>query len=308
MQIVVIGGQGFVGSNVMVELQSRGYRPVTLSRKSGCDLRDYLDTKNSLRGLKPDVIINCAAHVGSLHYVTQFAADIVHDNMQMIVNLYRAVSEVCPEVVVINPIANCSYPGEADIYRESAWWDGPVHESVLAYGNTRRLLYVFSRCYHMQYHIKTVNFLVPNCFGPGDSVDPNKTHALNGIIIRMLKAKRAGYGEFEIWGTGKPAREWVYVKDLARMLGDAVNIEGDLLYPVNIAQNKAYSIKETAEMIKELIDYRGEIIFNTNYQDGAPVKVMDDRFFRERFPDFRFTDIREAIKETIAYYRAALDE
>ena len=158
MKIIVLGGYGFVGKSVAEELQDRAYSPTLLSRRTGFDLLDYKNTKNRLQELQPDVIINCAAHVGSLHYVTKFAADVVHDNMQMILNLYRTVSEACPMAKVINPLSNCSYPGEADVQKELEWWDGPVHNSVLSYGNTKRLLYVVSRCYEMQHNIFSINF------------------------------------------------------------------------------------------------------------------------------------------------------
>ncbi len=109
MKIIVFGGYGFVGKSVVEELQSRGYNPIALSRRNGFDLLNYENAKNKLRELQPDVVINCAAHVGSLHYVTQFAANVVHDNMQMILNIYKVVLEVCPVARVINPTANCSY-------------------------------------------------------------------------------------------------------------------------------------------------------------------------------------------------------
>jgi len=159
----------------------------------------------------------------------------------------------------------------------------------------------------MQYNIKTINFFVPNAYGPGDYIDPNKTHALNGMIIRMLQAKKGQLPEFEIWGTGKPTREWIYVKDLARMLADAVDFNESQIHPVNIAQNKAYSIGETAEMIKELTGYEGKLMFNTKYQDGAPIKKLDDKLFRSKYPNFTFTDIYEGIKETINYYKKTLE-
>ena len=307
MKIIVAGGYGFVGRSIMEALQGRGYSPTALSRRNGFDLLNYGSAKSKLDELQPEVIFNCAAHVGSLHYVTQFAADVVHDNMQMILNLYKMVSEVCPTARVINPISNCSYPGDANIHKESEWWNGPVHESVLSYGNTRRLIYVVSKCYQIQHRVSSINFLVPNCYGPGDYTDPNKTHALNGMIIRLLLTKKDGQKEFEIWGTGKPTREWIYVKDLTKMLSNAVDFKGDQVYPVNIAQNKAYSIRETAEMIKQFVGYEGELVFNTKYQDGAPVKVLDDKLFRERYPEFKFTDIQEGIKETIKYYQAQLE-
>ena len=307
MKILIIGGHGFVGKNINELLKDSPHEVISLSRVDGFDLTDYKSTEEHLTKLKPDVIMNCAAHVGSLHYVSEYTADVVDDNTQMILCLYRAVKNVCPQAKVINPISNCSYPGDALVQEESEYWDGAVHQSVWSFANSKRMWVVVSECYERQYNINTVNFLAANSYGPGDYTDPNKTHALNGMIIRMLKAKAANESQFEIWGTGKPTREWLYVKDLASMMVQAIDMKEPQATPINIGQNKAYAIRETAEMIKELAGYEGELTFNTSYQDGAPTKQLDDKLFRSRYPDFAFTDISEGIKETIAYYQKALN-
>lgn len=303
MKILVPGGHGFVGKNVVEVLKKSTHNVFPLSRRDGFDLRDYNSAKNFIGKIKPDAIINCAAHVGSLNYVTMHAAEIVDDNMQIILNLYRAVKEICPRAIIINPISNCSYPGDADIQKEPDYWLGPVHKSVWSFGNSRRIWTVVGDCYLSQYNIKTINFFVPNSYGPGDYKDPDRTHALNGMIIRMLKAQQKNEPEFEIWGSGNPTREWIYVKDLAKILAGAIEEGYNYSGPINIAQNTAYSIKETAEMIKEAIGYKGKLFFNTKYQDGAPIKKMDDKIFRKKYPDFVFTEIKEGIKETSDYYK-----
>lgn len=306
MNILILGGHGFVGKNVVEVLKDSEHILFPLSRQDDLDLTDYNSTKIHFSKIKPDVIINCAAHVGSLHYVTEYAADVVNDNMQIILNIYRAVKDIGPDAKVINPISNCSYPGDANVQVESEWWNGQVHKSVWSFANAKRMWVVVSECYAIQYQIKTINFLIANSYGPGDYTDPNKTHALNGMIIRMIQAKRENQSEFEIWGTGKPEREWIYVKDMAKMLADSVEMNASQIEPINIAQNRAYSIRESAEMIKDLIDYNGTLVFNTSYQDGAPTKKLDDRLFRKIYPDFTFTDIYEGIRETIRYYEQLL--
>jgi len=306
MKILVLGGHGFVGTSVCALLKDTKHKVFSLSRANGLDLTNYTFTLKKLSEIKPEVIINCAAHVGSLHYVTHYAADVVNDNMRIVLNIYQAAKEACPSVMIISPIANCSYPGNANIQVESEWWDGPVHKTVWSYANVRRMQVVTSECYAMQYDLKTVNFIVPNCYGPGDSTDPNKTHALNGMIIRMLKAQKDKSPEFEIWGTGEPMREWLYVKDLAKILANCATTGESEAHLVNIAQNKAYSIKETAEMIKKFLGYTGRLLFNTAYPDGAPMKKLDDTLFRNKFPDFTFMPIDTGIKETIRYYQKIL--
>ncbi len=270
------------------------------------DLLNLEDVRDAFRSQQPDVIYNCAAHVGSLHYVTEFAATVVHDNLQMALNLYRAAQDVCPDAHIINPLSNCSYPGDADVHHEPDWWDGPVHASVLPYGTAKRMIYVVSQCYHQQHGTRTTNLLVSNAYGPGDYLDPNKVHALNGLVIRMLRAHWAGDAEFEIWGTGRPIREWTHVRDVARALVQAMQSSEPRIYPVNVAKHHGHSIRDLASMIADSIGYTGDLVYNTSYQDGAPIKVLDDRQFRAEFPDFEFCPIEDGIRETVAYYETEL--
>lgn len=303
---VVLGGHGFVGRHVVAALEKSGHTVFAASRADGVDLLDYTSTEKYLNATKPDVIFNCAAHVGSLHYVTTFAAQVFHDNVQMGLNLYRAAAQVCPGVTIVNPLSNCSYPGTADVQVESEWLNGPVHDSVLSYGSAKRTLYTIAASYAKQYKIKSINFLAPNTFGPGDAVDPNKTHALNGMIIRMIEAKQKNLPEFEIWGTGKPIREWAYVDDVVAVMVKSIGLEADLLYPVNIGQNKGYTIRESAEFIAAALGYQGKLVFNTKYQDGASVKILDDKKFRSIFPDYIFSDHQKGVAATVEYYQSVL--
>lgn len=303
---LVLGGHGFLGQHLVCNLQAAGLDVCVRSRRDGVDAKDYQTLLEAVKQASPDYVFNMAAHVGSLHHVTQFAADVVHDNATMALNLYRAVQAAAPTAVILNPLSNCSYPGDAVIQTEEEWWDGPVHDSVWSYGNGRKFIYVLARCYARQYGIRSMNFLVPNAFGPGDSTDPNKTHAMNGLIIRMLQAQRNGDKEFLIWGTGAPIREWGYVKDMTSVLTQALQVDEDLLEPVNIAQGRGYSIRESAEIVKSAIGFEGAFVFDTSKQDGAPRKVLADERFRGIFKKFVFTDHAKGVAETVEYYRSVL--
>ena len=121
----------------------------------------------------------------------------------------------------------------------------------------------------------------------------------------MIKAKRAGEKEFVVWGTGSPVREWAYVDDFVNILFEARNID-HLEYPVNVGQQRGYSIKESALLIKEACGFEGDLVFDTKYPDGDPVKILSTELFRNRFPEFKFYDHREGIRETVKFYEERL--
>lgn len=304
MKILILGGHGFVGKNVVEILRHSNHELFPVSRHDGLDLTDYVSTKKHFLEVQPDVIINCAALVGSLNYVTQQAADIVDINMRIILNIYKAAQKIVPEAALINPVANCAFPGNLETYTEDSLWRGKVHQSVLSYGSTRRMMTVMSECYKMQYGLRAIDFLVPNMYGPHDSTDPNKAHALNALISKMVKAKKENKKEIEVWGSGIAIREWLYAKDCAAIFLNAVEKMEAAGFdePLNIGQNFGLSIRELVRIIKDETGFKGEVVWNRSMPDGAPRKAMDDTRFRKIFPEFDFTNFSAGIRETIKYY------
>ena len=306
MKIVLFGASGFAGRNVADMLHSHGTEFVGTSLSAGLDLRDTAATAAFLRAHQPTHIINCAAHVGSLNYVTEKAATVIADNSRMVLGMYEAVAQECPQALVINPIANCAYPATADIFREDEWWNGHLHRSVLSYGTSRRLLWATAECFEMQYGVKSIHLLTPNMYGPYDSTDPNKAHALNALISKFVKAEHTGQAELPIWGTGVAIREWLYAPDFGRMLWEVIQqpTRPGLQAPLNVAQNDGLSVKALVDIIQSKFNYKGQLTWDATKPDGAPKKVMDDTRFRQVFPEFKFTDFEEGIAETVKYYES----
>ena len=304
-RILVLGGTGFHGKEVMRIAKERGYRVFSVALDKGTDLRDIARISKKLQELKPDVIINCAGHEGTLPELAKHGANIIYDNVMMAVNLYQAVSLLKKKPKITNALGNCSYPGDAELQTETQWESGPVHESVIPTAAEKRLVYALAHSYHKQYGIKSVNWLVSNSYGPGGSIDISKLHALNGILVRMIQAQKRGDTKFEIWGTGKPIREWTYVEDVARILADSIDI-GEQIYPINFAHNQGHSINDIATLAARVLAYDVEFVYNTSKPDGAMVKVLDDKQFRSKYPDFKFTPLEIGIQKTIEYYRKIL--
>lgn len=305
-KIVLFGANGFVGKNVAEVLTELGIQFVGASRATGVDLKDSATTIDFLTRNKPAFIINCAAHVGSLNYVTVQAADVIADNARMILGMYESIAKVCPGAVVINPIANCAYPAKADTFIEDQWWDGHLHRSVLSYGSSKRFLWSVGESFQMQHGVKSIYLMVPNMYGPFDSTDPNKAHALNALVSKFVNVEKAEHKRIEIWGTGVAIREWLYAKDFGRIIAEVLRDPDKLglSEPLNIAQNFGLSVKELVHVIQRTFNYSGEIVWDASKPDGAPKKVMDDRKFRKIFPEFAFTNFQEGIGKTVEYYQS----
>lgn len=309
MKVVIIGGFGFVGKNIhaVLSTSSKVDEVSCLSRQNGFDLlKADIDgfQKNIL--LNADFIINCAADVGSLNYVTEKAGEIISINSRLILNLYSIIQELGAKALIINPIANCGFPGKLALYREEDFWSGEIHKSVLAYGATRRLLTVIAECYKMQFGIQSINYYVPNMYGEFDSTDPNKSHALNALIAKVIKARNKNE-DLVVWGTGNPKREWLYARDFGRIIYETMvkyqNGE-DLSETINVGQKTGVSINYLLDIIIPASGFEGLITHDLERQDGAQSKVMDNRIFRKRFPDFQFTDLKEGSINTIKYYES----
>jgi len=307
-KILILGGYGFLGKNLSkILLNNNNYQIFLESKRTGCDILDLAQLKEKIQDISPDIIINAAANVGSIHYVTTYSADVCHDNTLMYINIFKAIKEINPNILLINPISNCSYPGIIDIQYEEKWWDGAIHPSVESYGGPKKIGFILSECYKKQYGIKTINLIIPNAYGPLDYTDENKTHALNGLILRMIRSQRNNDSEFIVWGSGSPIREWVYMEDVAHIIKEIIDHNKyDLPNPLNIGQEYGVSINDSVNTIKEILKFNVNINHDLLKQDGAPIKILGKNKFNHYFPNFKFTSYNEGIENTINYYKNIL--
>lgn len=306
MNVLILGATGFVGQNVLKVFNEQGLKITASSRSLGLDLLDLSAVKAFFQKEQPDYIINCAAHVGSLNYVTQHAADVIVDNSRMLLNLYEAAATLNKKPMVVNPIANCAYPATSTTFVEEEWWNGPLHRSVMAYGSTRRMMWSIGESFLWQHNLNSVYLLVPNMYGPFDSTDPNKAHALNALVSKFVKAEKEQKKEIDIWGTGIAIREWLYAGDFAKIIYEIVTNKTliGLSEPVNIAQNFGLSVRELVAIINGYFDNKFGIHWDETMPDGAPRKVMDDRRFSKVFQNFKFQNFEEGIFNVINYYKS----
>jgi GDP-L-fucose synthase len=184
---------------------------------------------------------------------------------------------MCGSVVkYINIIAGCSYPGyiEDGILSEDRYWEGPMHETVENYGITKRAQVLQGKYYKKQYGFNSIPLILINLYGPGEHFHPDRSHGLAALLRKFYEAKKYEQPEVVIWGSGKPIREWLYVEDAAQGVIRAADIYEDT-EPLNIAVGKGYTITELANIIKDIVGYRGKLVYDKTKPDGALKKVAD---------------------------------
>lgn len=306
-KILILGSTGFVGQNVFETLAKENtFEIIAHKGKKDCNLLNLNETTAYFKDINPDIIINCAANVGSLNYVSRMAADVVFENSLMILNIYQAAKTLNKSLQFIHPVANCAFPATSTTFEEDKWLDGPLHPSVMSYGFTRRMIWHVGECYRLQHKIDSIYFFVPNMYGPYDSTNPDKAHALNALISKFVKAEKANQSTITVWGTGIAIREWLFAKDFAKLVLEFLkhNSKYPISEPLNIAQNFGLSVKDIVNIINSHFHNKFTIQWDDSMPDGAPRKVMSDIRFRKYFPDFKFTPLDEGIKETISYYKS----
>ncbi|HIE95810.1 MAG TPA: NAD-dependent epimerase/dehydratase family protein [Fuerstia sp.] len=298
--VAVFGGGGFLGGHVVDLLRTKGCDPVVPRTADGWDFRNVENVTKFLREAKPTIVFNCAARQGGLAYQQQFPADIYYDNMLLGLNSLHAASQNGVEKY-INVVAACSYPGYLDgVMNESDYWSGPLHESVVNYGFTKKAQVVQGWCYQKQYGFQSNHLLMANLYGPGEHFHPDRSHGLAALLRKFYEAKRNGAPEVTLWGTGRAIREWLFVKDAAEALL-AVAEGFDDVEPINVSVGGGLSVAELAALISDIVGFEGSIVYDSTKPDGALVKTFANQKIREAPGWEPGTDLRDGIRETLTW-------
>ena len=300
-KVMVLGGWGFLGSSVTSAFQARGCRVEACSRRNGVDARDERALAARFRASLPDIVVHCAARVGGIAYNARCPVAIFEDNLLMGYAVVRAASRAGIRKLV-NIMPNCTYPGERELYTESAWWDGPMHPTVLTYGMPRKALWAHAWACREEGRLESIHLVLPNLYGPGDHFDVVRSHALGALVRKIVDAKHSGANEVEVWGTGQAVREWMYVADAGEGIAVAAERYNEIGI-LNLGSGQGCSIRELAAMIAEAAGWRGRLVFDASRPDGAPRKILDTRQMTAKlggwFPAMRLGD---GIARTVAWY------
>jgi GDP-L-fucose synthase len=211
---------------------------------------------------------------------------------------------------VVNIGTACSYPGYLEGHlKEADLWSGPCHASVVNYGLTKKMLAVQAQAYKTQYDLDSVHLILTNLYGPGDSYNPERSHVVAALVRKWVEADIAKAPAIEVWGTGKPIREFIYVEDCADAIVLAAEKYNDVSMPLNIGTGVGTSIRELVETINAVTGFRGKIEWNTDKPDGAAMKVLDVSRMKAALEGWMPpTSLKTGLAKTIAWYRANKSE
>jgi GDP-L-fucose synthase len=301
-KILVTGGAGFLGRQVIAQLQKAGARieNISIPRSSSCDLRSLRACQAAVDG--QDIVIHLAAHVGGIGLNQIKPAELFYDNLMMGAQLIHAAYEAAVQkLVCVGTI--CAYPKFTPVpFQEEALWDGYPEETNAPYGIAKKALLVQLQAYRQQYGFNGIYLLPVNLYGPEDNFNPRSSHVIPALIRKVYEAQQAGATQIEVWGDGQPTREFLYSEDAARgivMAMQAYN-EAD---PINLGTGSEVSIRDLVALICQLMDFQGEVIWQTDQPNGQPRRCLDTAKAKDKFGFTANFNLTQGLQNTINWYR-----
>jgi GDP-L-fucose synthase len=301
MKVLILGSNGLVGSSlVRILSENKTYDEVITSNRKTLDLFKFDNVKDYIGDLQPDVIVNAAAKVGGILANNTYRADFILDNLKINVNLLEALIPFS-NIKLINLGSSCIYPLNAkNPIKEEYIMTGELESTNSPYAMAKLTAIELGNSLKSQYGHKVINLMPTNLYGPNDNFSDKESHVIPGLMGRMHKSKIEGHDEFEVWGTGNPLREFLYVDDLANAISFIIDndIEDEL---INIGSNQEISIKELVNSLIEVVKFKGEVKFNDEYPDGNPRKLLDSSKISDHGwePEIQ---IQEGLKLTYQWY------
>ena len=300
MNILVTGGLGFLGRHVCAELRARGHE---VDCVAGYNLTLAHNASEMFLYRKPDAVVHLAAKCGGIGANMRRPGEFFRDNILMGVNTIDAAMRAgIGKFVCVGTI--CAYPEHTPVpFKETDLWKGYPEPTNGAYGIAKKALLVMLHAYRQQYGFNGIYLLPVNLFGPGDHFSLNDSHVIPAMIRKFDAAKEKGLPKMVLWGTGTASREFLFVKDAAKGIVDALE-RYDGPEPVNLGNGQEHTIRDLAEMVKAEIGYDGDIGWDASKPDGQPRRCLDTSRAKELFGFEATTPFKVGLRETCTWWLA----
>jgi GDP-L-fucose synthase len=273
-KIYVAGHRGMVGSAIVRKLQQDGFENLITQTSSELDLRNQHAVHDFFAKEKPEFVFLAAAKVGGIVANNTYRAEFLYDNLMIESNIIHAAYQSGTEKLLFLG-SSCIYPKMApQPLKEEYLLTGLLEDTNEPYAIAKIAGIKLCEAYRDQYGCNFISAMPTNLYGPGDNYDLQKSHVIPGMLHRFHDAKTINAPEVTLWGSGKPLREFMFVDDLADAALFLMKEYNDKLF-MNVGTGEEVSIRELAEMIREVTGFKGEIKFDTSKPDGTPRKLMD---------------------------------
>lgn len=273
-KVYIAGHRGMVGSAILRRLQKDGFSNIIYKTSAELDLRNQQAVNDFFETEKPAYVFLAAAKVGGIMANNTYRADFIYENLMIEANIIHAAFIHKVEKLLFLG-SSCIYPKMApQPLKEEYILSGYLEDTNQPYAIAKIAGIELCDSYRRQYGCNFISAMPTNLYGPNDNYDLNNSHVLPALLRKFITAKKAGASFVEIWGSGKPLREFLYVDDLADacfFLMENYNEAG----LVNVGTGQDLSIHELAELIQKIVGFEGEIRLNADKPDGTPRKLMD---------------------------------
>jgi GDP-L-fucose synthase len=297
---LVAGASGMVGRAIVRIARNQGIPEIVEVTSKTCDLTDPNKTHQLLMDTKPDVVIDAAAKVGGILANSSEPVEFMIDNLQIQTNLFSASHEADVKRVVFLS-SSCVYPKYANQpIKESSLLTGSLEETNSAYAIAKISGMRLIQAYRQQYGRNWISVMPTNLYGTFDNFSTTSSHVLPALIRKFHDAKVKNENQVTLWGTGKPQRELMEVDDFARALTLVINKYDDE-ETINIGVGKDQTIREIAQIIKEVIGFNGEIVWDTTKPDGTPRKLLEISKLRTLGFETEF-NLKEGVAKTYKWF------
>jgi len=311
-KIYLAGHTGMVGSAIKKKMEENGYNNLIVKDFPGMDLMRQDETEKLFESEKPEVVIVAAAKVGGILANNIYRAEFIYDNLMIEANIINAAYKNDIEKLIFLG-SSCIYPKLApQPLKEEYLLSGYLEFTNEPYAIAKIAGLKLCENYYRQYGCNFYSVMPTNMYGPYDNFDLQTSHVLAALIRKFYEAKKKNDNSVTIWGTGKPLREFLYVEDLA----DAIifmmeNVEAKDLYEkgvshINIGSGKDLTINELAEMIADVIGFKGKIVHDESKPDGTPRKLMDVSRINNLGWKYK-TELREGLVKTYKWFKENLE-
>lgn len=301
-RILVTGGAGFLGRQVVSQLCQEGADPekITVPRSQEFDLTKLENCQRAVD--QQDVVVHLAAHVGGIGLNREKPAELFYDNLMMGTQLiHSAMQAGVQKFICVGTI--CAYPKFTPVpFKEDDLWNGYPEETNAPYGVAKKALLVQLQAYRQQYGFDGIYLLPVNLYGPEDNFDPRSSHVIPALIRKVHEAHQREETQLPVWGDGSPTREFLYSQDAARGIVMATQHYSDA-EPVNLGTGYEISIRDLITLICDLMEFKGEIVWQTDQPNGQPRRCLDTNRAKEAFGFTAQVGFEEGLKNTIAWYR-----